>query len=94
MNDKFSECQTPFTKCWCEAVPGRMNNPRCQGLAQEMPINDPVFIYSLIFLGILLVLIKLKIINMKNLFERFYDAVGQFLSNGKSFAPNECKSFK
>lgn len=29
----------------------------------------------------------------KSLFERFYDRVGNFLSNGKSFAPNELKTF-
>lgn len=51
MNDKFSECQTPFTKCWCEAVPGRMNNPHCQGFLPSVPIDDPVFIIIMIFLG-------------------------------------------
>lgn len=29
----------------------------------------------------------------KSLFERFYDRVGNFLSNGKSLAPNELKTF-
>ncbi len=29
----------------------------------------------------------------KSLFERFYDKVGNWLSNGKSFAPNELKTF-
>lgn len=29
----------------------------------------------------------------KSRFERFYDAVGKFLGGGKSFAPNELKTF-
>lgn len=29
----------------------------------------------------------------KSRFERFYDSVTNFLSGGKSFAPNECKTF-
>lgn len=29
----------------------------------------------------------------KTLFERFYDTVGNWLGGGKSFAPDECKSF-
>lgn len=49
MNDKFSECQTPFTKCWCEAVPGRMNNPHCQSLMPSVSIQSD-------FLTIVLVL--------------------------------------
>ena len=31
--------------------------------------------------------------NRKSLFERFYDAVGNFIGGGKSFAPNELKTF-
>lgn len=42
MNDKFSECQTPFTKCWCEAVPGRMNNPNCQSLIPSVSIQSEI----------------------------------------------------
>lgn len=50
MNDKFSECQTPFTKCWCEAVPGRQNNPHCKDVV-GVPIDNPVFLIIMIFLG-------------------------------------------
>lgn len=48
---KFDECQKPFTKCWCEAVPGRQNNPHCQSLIPSVPIDNPVFIIIMIFLG-------------------------------------------
>lgn len=51
MNDKFSECQTPFTKCWCESASGRMNNPNCQSLMPSVPIDDTVFIVIMLFLG-------------------------------------------
>lgn len=34
-----------------------------------------------------------KLNDKRSLFERFYDLVGKFLSGGKSFAPNELKSF-
>lgn len=49
MNEKFSECQTPFTKCWCEAVPGRANNPKCQSIIPSVSIQSD-------FLTIVLVL--------------------------------------
>lgn len=55
MNDKFSECNTPFTKCWCEAVPGRQNNPHCKSLP-SVPIDNPALIIGMIFLGILVFL--------------------------------------
>lgn len=30
----------------------------------------------------------------KSRFERFYDAIGNFIGGGKSFAPNELKTFR
>lgn len=51
MNDKFSECQTPFTKCWCEAEPARMKNKHCQGFLPSVPIDNPVFIIIMMFLA-------------------------------------------
>ncbi len=48
MNDKFSECQTPFTKCWCEAVPGRMNNPHCQSLMPSVSIQSDFLTFVLV----------------------------------------------
>lgn len=40
MNEKFSECQRPFSPCWCET---RQNNTHCKN-APSAPIDDPVFI--------------------------------------------------
>ena len=48
MNDKFSECQTPFTKCWCEAVPGRMNNPHCKSLMPSVSIQSDLLTLLLV----------------------------------------------
>jgi hypothetical protein len=48
MNDKLSECQTPFTKCWCEAVPGRMNNPHCQSLMPSVSIQSDFLMFVLV----------------------------------------------
>jgi len=79
-----------FSPCWC-AVAGRQNNPHCK---PSVSINSSVFIIAMIIFGSLLISYKLKIINMKTLFERFYDSVTNFLSKGKSFAPNELKSFR
>jgi len=48
MKEKFSECQTPFTKCWCEAVPGRMNNPHCKDAVDSLPIQSDVLTIILV----------------------------------------------
>lgn len=79
----WGDCEV-FSPCWC-SVAGRENNPNCK---EKLSIESWVFAGIILIAISLFVINKLKIINMKNLFERFYDAVGQFLSNGKSFAPN------
>jgi len=48
MNEKFSECQKPFTKCWREAVPSRMNNPHCQSLMPSVSIQSDVLTIILV----------------------------------------------
>ena len=48
MNEKFSECQTPFTKCWCEAEPARMNNPHCQSLMPSVSIKSDVLTFIIV----------------------------------------------
>lgn len=58
MNEKFSECQTPFTKCWCEAVPGRMNNPHCKSLIPSVSIQSDVLTFILVA-GILLYMLRI-----------------------------------
>jgi len=45
---KYDECQTPFTKCWCEAVPGRMNNSHCQSLLPSVSIQSDVLTLVLV----------------------------------------------
>lgn len=45
MNEKYSECQTPFTKCWCEAVPARQNNPHCKSLIPSVPIQSDILAF-------------------------------------------------
>lgn len=37
---------------------------------------------------------SINLLKRKSRFERFYDSVTNFLSGGKSFAPNELKSFR
>lgn len=54
MNEKFSECQRPFSPCWCET---RQNNTHCKN-APSVPIDDPVFIIIMIFLGMCCFLLK------------------------------------
>lgn len=48
MNDKFSECNTPFTKCWCEAVPGRQNNPKCKSLVPSVSIESELLTFIIV----------------------------------------------
>lgn len=48
MNEKFSECQTPFTKCWCEAVPARSNSPKCQSLIPSVSIQSDVLAFIIV----------------------------------------------
>jgi len=56
--DKYDECQTPFTKCWCEAVPARANNPHCQDAITNVPIDNPIFIIIMMFLGMICFFLK------------------------------------
>lgn len=88
MNHQGNHPPEPHTPTWCE-----QNPKRCKDNEPSASIDNPFFIAILILAGSLLILHKLKIINMKKLFERFYDSVTNFLSGGKSFAPNELKSF-
>lgn len=60
--NKFDECQKPFTPCWC-AVAGRENNPHCKNVA-SVPIDNPVFIIAMIFIGIC-VFLKCKLVKLK-----------------------------
>lgn len=75
-------------------VPCPPNNPHCQGDIPSVNIDYPIFMVLLIILISIVVLHKLKIIKMKNIFENFYDSVTNLLSGGKSFATNELKSFR
>lgn len=127
MENKFDECNTPFTKCWCEAVPARQNNPHCKSLIPSVPIESTL-LTIIIVVGIFIYVFlkskspkKLRVVfsakneftpkmrmrmeEMKKLnyhfnqvkksrFERFYDSATNLLSGGKSFAPNELKSFR
>lgn len=54
-NDKFSECQRPFSPCWCETRP---NNPHCNSIV-SLPIESDLF-SCLIIVAILIYLIKTK----------------------------------
>jgi len=58
---KFSECQTPFTKCWCEAVPARANNPHCQNAITNVSIDGLEF--SLIMFALVIAYTYTKITN-------------------------------
>ena len=59
---KHDECQTPFTKCWCEAVPGRMNNPHCQSLMPSVSIQSD----GLTVLSVLIILYYVWLVFYKN----------------------------
>lgn len=83
----FSGNCEQFSPCWC-AVAGRENNPHCK---LGVSINNPYFIVFMIVAGSFLILHKLKIINMKTLFNRFYDQVSTFLFGAKSFKWGELK---
>lgn len=56
----------------------------------DVPIDNPIFIITLIILGIILILIKLKIIDMK----KIYTIISNFLFGQKSCMPDELKSFR
>lgn len=82
----WGDCER-FSPCWC-AVAGRQNNPNCK---QKVPIESFSLSAVIVIAILLFILNKLKLINMKNLFERFYDAVGQFLFGNKPFSWGELK---
>lgn len=44
MKEKFSECQRPFSPCWCET---RQNNPHCK-TAPSVPIQSDLFTLILV----------------------------------------------
>jgi hypothetical protein len=53
--EKFSECNTPFTKCWCETRP---KNPHCKDSdVIELPI-DSLFLSITIVIAIILIVTK------------------------------------
>lgn len=64
------------------------NNPHYN--VPDVPIDNPIFIVTLIILGIILILIKLKIIDMK----KIYTIISNFLFGKKSCMPDELKSFR
>jgi len=68
-------------------VPCPPNNPHCQGLPEALPIYNPYFIIFTIIAGIILILIKLKIINMRTLFNK----LSTFLWGEKPFRWGELK---
>ncbi len=76
----------PHTKEWCEQNPNR-----CKGDVVSASIDNPYFIAFMIVASSILILHKLKIINMKTLFNRFYDKVSTFLFGAKSFKWGELK---
>jgi len=80
------DCLKPFTPCWCESHK-YLNHPKCRAQPDAAPLDNPYFILIMIVAGIVLILIKLKIINMKNLFNK----VSTFLWGEKSFRWGELK---
>lgn len=66
------------------------NNPHCNGNIPGVQIDNPIFIVTLIILGIILILIKTKIIDMK----KIYTIISNFLFGNKSCMPDELKSFR
>lgn len=76
----------PHTPTWCE-----QNPKRCKENEPSASIDNPYFIAILILVGSILILNKLKIINMKNIFENLYDKISIFLFGTKSFRWGELK---
>lgn len=64
--NKFDECNTPFTYCWCNAVPGRMNNPKCQGLIPTVSIDSPIFMWIILGSALILAAYKFNLIPFLN----------------------------
>lgn len=54
--EKYSECQKPFSPCWCESRP---NNPHCKDVI-SVSIDSSILVGLLISTIIIVAFLKIK----------------------------------